>query len=406
MASAPAAAFAELDVERLRGAAAPDLDLDAARPGARSWIAAATSSGSAHPLAADGDDHVADAHAGVRRRAAGGDLARRARRRTPASSRRRGTARWIDSPRSSRGITSRDRVRRHREADPDAAALEPAGGDLRVDADHAARGVEQRAARVAGVDRRVGLDHASRSGSRPAPGCGGRCRRRCPPWWSAESPNGEPIATASWPVRTRVGVGERERVQRPGARRSTFTPRGRRSGRRRVTRAGRGLVVGELHLRRCRARPTTCALVTIVPSASTTKPVPDPPPVWIDTTRLARGGVDRGDVAGLLGADERRGRGARPAADGARRCRARRRRTRRRSTSTRGHEPAGERRRAEAAGRGGGGRRRRGARERLAERRLGLVRAGAATVGRVAVEPEEGIGHGTPSLNGRSVSSG
>ena len=34
-----------------------------------------------------------------------------------------------------------------------------AGGDLRVDPDHAAGAVEQRAAGVAGVDRGVGLDH-------------------------------------------------------------------------------------------------------------------------------------------------------------------------------------------------------------------------------------------------------
>ena len=51
------------------------------------------------------------------------------------------------------------RVDRHREADPDVAVARAAGDDLRVDADHAAGRVEQRAARVAGVDRRVGLDH-------------------------------------------------------------------------------------------------------------------------------------------------------------------------------------------------------------------------------------------------------
>ena len=49
-------------------------------------------------------------------------------------------------------------VDRDREADPDVALGLAAGLDLRVDPDHSALGVEQRAARVAGVDRRVGLD--------------------------------------------------------------------------------------------------------------------------------------------------------------------------------------------------------------------------------------------------------
>ena len=50
-------------------------------------------------------------------------------------------------------------VDRDREADADVAAAAAAGRDLGVDADHAAGGVEQRAAGVAGVDRGVGLDH-------------------------------------------------------------------------------------------------------------------------------------------------------------------------------------------------------------------------------------------------------
>ena len=49
------------------------------------------------------------------------------------------------------------RADRDREADPDGAAR-AAGRDLRVDADHLAARVDQRAAGVAGVDRRVGLD--------------------------------------------------------------------------------------------------------------------------------------------------------------------------------------------------------------------------------------------------------
>ena len=52
-----------------------------------------------------------------------------------------------------------DGVDRHGEADAGVAAA-AVGGDLRVDADDAALGVEQRAAGVAGVDRGVGLDHA------------------------------------------------------------------------------------------------------------------------------------------------------------------------------------------------------------------------------------------------------
>ena len=52
-------------------------------------------------------------------------------------------------------------VDRYREADPDVAVARAAGRDLRVDADHLAGRVDQRAAGVAGVDRGVGLDHVA-----------------------------------------------------------------------------------------------------------------------------------------------------------------------------------------------------------------------------------------------------
>ena len=60
---------------------------------------------------------------------------------------------------SSWAIDGLDGVRGDGEADPDVAVAGAAGLDLRVDADHLAARVEQRAAAVAVVDRRIGLDH-------------------------------------------------------------------------------------------------------------------------------------------------------------------------------------------------------------------------------------------------------
>ena len=52
-----------------------------------------------------------------------------------------------------------DGVRGDGEADPNVAVAGAAGLDLRVDPDHLAARVEQRAPAVAVVDRRIGLDH-------------------------------------------------------------------------------------------------------------------------------------------------------------------------------------------------------------------------------------------------------
>ena len=72
--------------------------------------------------------------------------------------------------------------------------------DLRVDADHAAVGVEQRAARVAGVDRGVGLDHV---GDREAVGrldLALRAPDTMPVVTVRLKPNGLPIATTGSPT--------------------------------------------------------------------------------------------------------------------------------------------------------------------------------------------------------------
>ena len=164
-----------------------------------------------------------------------------------------------------------------------------------------------------------------------------------------ESPNGEPIATASWPVRDRAGVRERERLELAAT--STFTTARSEERSTPPTVPGRGLVVGELHLDGGLALPTTCALVTIVPSASTTKPVPEPLARLDRHDGLARGGVDRGHVAGLLGADERGRSPARPRdrrVDDAERERAA-------ADEHGGDEPAGERGAEVPALRGAGG---------------------------------------------------
>ena len=69
-------------------------------------------------------------------------------------------------------------VDRDREADADVAAAAAAAGlDLRVDADHAAGSVDQRAAGVAGVDRRRRSGCTLSIGSRWAPGSGAAAAR-------------------------------------------------------------------------------------------------------------------------------------------------------------------------------------------------------------------------------------
>ena len=96
-----------------------------------------------------------------------------------------------------------------------------------------------------------------------------------------ESPNGEPIATASCPVRTVVESASESALSRRPT--STFTTARSEERSTPVTRP-----VAVSSSANCTwtvvALPTTCALVTIVPSAPVTKPVPDPPRVWIDTT--------------------------------------------------------------------------------------------------------------------------
>ena len=100
---------------------------------------------------------------------------------------------------------------RHREADADVRVDRPAL-DLRVDADHAAEAVEERAARVAVVDRRVRLDRArdgrpfGASMSRPV-------ALTMPAVIVRSSPNGFPIAYTRVADQDAGGVGERQRVE-------------------------------------------------------------------------------------------------------------------------------------------------------------------------------------------------
>ena len=126
---------------------------------------------------------------------------RPARRRVAARPRTPRNGRRTRPSRLELGEHALDRRDRDREADPDAARRAVAGGDLRVDADHAAGGVEQRAARVAGVERRVGLDdvldrEAARRGDAPLQ------RRHDAGGERALEPNGLPIATVGSPTRT------------------------------------------------------------------------------------------------------------------------------------------------------------------------------------------------------------
>ena len=111
-----------------------------------------------------------------------------------------------------------DRVRRDGEADADVAGRPVGAGDLRVDADHLAARVQQRATRVAAVDLRVGLDHvvdrvAVRRRDRPLlDGADDACRRR-PPEPERVADRDDGIADADV-----VGVAERERCETAGAR--------------------------------------------------------------------------------------------------------------------------------------------------------------------------------------------
>ena len=96
-----------------------------------------------------------------------------------------------------------------------------------------------------------------------------------------ESPNGEPIATASWPVLTAVESASESAFSL----RLDCTLTTARSDERStpVTRP-----VSVSSSANCtwteEASPTTWALVTIVPSVSTMKPVPEPSSVLIETT--------------------------------------------------------------------------------------------------------------------------
>ena len=123
-----------------------------------------------------------------------------------------------------------------------------------------------------------------------------------------ESPNGEPIATASWPVRTALeSASESALSLRDGLDLHDRQVADERSTP--LTCAGRGLVVGELHLHGRRVADHVRVgddRAVGVDDEARARAV-----VGLDRhDGLARRGVDRGDVAGLLGADER---GRRPA---------------------------------------------------------------------------------------------
>ena len=97
------------------------------------------------------------------------------------------------------------------------------------------------------------------------------------------SPNGEPIATASWPVRTPSESASSSACSDPVSPVSTSSTA---RSEERSTPATRACAVSSSANCTCTVSlsPTTCALVTSVPSASTTKPVPEPLPVRTDTT--------------------------------------------------------------------------------------------------------------------------
>ena len=130
------------------------------------------------------------------------------------------------------------RVDGHGQAEPDAR-------DGGVDADDAAAAVGERAARVAGVERGVGLDHVVDDAARSAVGSERPSAETTPAVTEPAKPFGLPIATTSWPTRSRsaspssagdevVGLGAQhgEIRERVGADDLEAAARGRRRTRR------------------------------------------------------------------------------------------------------------------------------------------------------------------------------
>ena len=324
-----------------------------------------------------GGGHVVGlAHVGVRRSAtirsplrrpalAAGPLAttladRRAAVRWPGPSRRRDTRAGPSLPFFSERQRALDRVDRDGEADAGVLVAAAVGLDLRVDADHAALRVEQRAAGVAGVDRGVGLH---RAGDREAVGGGDRASERGDDAAGHGALEAERAADGDRRVAGAQVLGGAE----PSGLRSRRRPWGRPS-------AARGRPTGRCRAAwprsacRCRrsargtaSRPaTTWSLVTMWPSSSITKPEPEaarPPPgngswprpelAWTNTTPGDDAGVDVGDVRACRGAVVVAWWGS---VCGARRsCRRRRRRPRSRAPRRR-RRPTPHRRRRTAAG--------------------------------------------------------
>ena len=254
-------------------------------PGFLSAIACATSSGVGDVGAVDLGDHVAGWQRRRARRARRPSRRRSGRpgRSGPASSAGRGRRAWARCRSRGPGSTCLTVLTGIANAMPTLPSPPPARGDLRVDADHLALGVEQRAARVAGVDRRVGLDDlvdreaVGRLDLALEAGHDARGRRAV----EAERVADRDHAVADLRL---VGVGELERADAAGVARVDLD--GGEVGRG-VDAEHLGVVVvalvveAHLHLL---LSPTTCALVTIVPLLSTRKPVPEPLPVRIDAT--------------------------------------------------------------------------------------------------------------------------
>ena len=160
---------AELGLDRALGVVAPDLELDAlARR--RHADQARQRARAQHRLAVDLGDHVARLQARRRRRAVGRDV--RDERAVDALQAERIGERLVQvlhrhAEAAVLRLAGRDDLvldlERDVDRDRERDALEAAAArvDLRVDADHRAAAVEERAARVAGVDRGVGLDEGN-----------------------------------------------------------------------------------------------------------------------------------------------------------------------------------------------------------------------------------------------------